>query len=263
VLNALVTHLPAEQVQRQLEYLRAVSPASRFVVCHGGRREHFDRIDHDEKLFVEDPSLRGHWRDQSYNEFLTLVFDRFIDGDASVEALFVLEYDQIVLREGFERALATLLEAAGADYLGKNCVRRDASNWIHSIRARRERRFPAYLRGISVRGEREPSIYGGLGGGFVVRRGALEAFRALDHAEGVYLEVYMPSVLHHLGFAVDDVDRVSDLYEHVVHGPVKSFEEVVDAKRRGHFFAHPFKDIERLGDVLSAPGPGGQPRVPR
>jgi hypothetical protein len=250
LLTALVTHLPAREVDLQLDYLRAVAPESRFVVCHGGEHAEFERVGHDEKLFVEDPSLRGPWMDQSYNEVLTRVHDEFVAPDLAIDALFLLEYDHVVLRGGYEDAFGDVLDSTGADFLGKNCVCRDASNWMHSVRARRDGRFTEFLRSVSVRGQVEPSIYGALGGGFVVRRRALEAFRAVEHPPGVYLEVYMPTLLHHLGFVVDDFDRVSDIYDEVVHGPPKTFEEVLAARDRGRFFVHPFKDVARLRELM-------------
>jgi hypothetical protein len=249
MITALVTHLPARQVDAQLAYLHAVSPGSRFVVCHGGERAEYEAVAHEEKLFVEDPSLRGPWHEQSYNEVVTRVFDELVAPDPGVDALFLLEYDQVVLRGGYEDEFRRLLDASGADFAGKNTVCRDASNWMHGIRARNDRRFTEFLLSTTVRGEREPSIYGGLGGGFVVTRRALEAFRRIDHPPGVYLEVYMPTLLHHLGFTIDDFDRLGDIYAEVVHGPAKSFDEVLGARRRGSWFAHPFKDVDRLHEL--------------
>ena len=265
MLNLLVTHLPAEQVDRNVAYLQAVAPGSRFAVCHGGRREDFDGVRHPEKLFIEDPSLRGPWMDQSYNEVLVRAHDEWVAGDPSVDAVFLFEFDQVILRGDFEQAFTTLLDASGADFLGKNCADRDRSNWMHAVRARRDTGFTDFLRSFSVHGERRPRLYGALGGGFVMRRAALEAFRGLDHPRGVYLEIYTATVLHHLGFRVEDIDRVSDIYDEVVHGPVKTLDEVIRAKREGHFFAHPFKDIDRLDDVLTAPGSSSDryPQPPR
>jgi hypothetical protein len=249
VITALVTHLPAGQVAVQLEYLEAVAPESRFVVCHGGERGEYEAIEYEHKLFVADPSLRGRWHDQSYNEVVTRVYDEYIAPDPSVDALFLLEYDQVVLRGGYEDEFRRLLDVSGAGYIGKNTVRRDASNWMHGIRARNDRRLTDFLLSVSVRGQHEPSIYGGLGGGFVVTRAALEAFRRVDHPPGVYLEVYMPTLLHHLGFTIDDFDRLGDVYADVVHGPAKSFDDVLGARRRGRFFVHPFKEVDRLREL--------------
>ena len=112
-----------------------------------------------------------------------------------------------------------------------------------------------FLRSISVRDQERPSLFGALGGGFVMTRAALEAFRAVSHPRGVYMEVYTATVLYHLGFRVADVDAISDVYADVVHGPLKTFDDVLEAKRRGRFFAHPFKDVDRLPDLLGAAEP--------
>lgn len=253
LLNLLWTHLDGPAVDRQIEYLRVVAPQSRFVVCHGGRRQDFDAIRHPSKLFIDDESLRTTVaRDQSAVEMLRRVHDAYAARSA-FEAMFLLEYDQIVLRGDFESAIEQLLELSGADFLGKTCVLKDANNWVHAIRARRNAEFMAFLRRISVRDE-PPRIYGCLGTGFVMRRTALEALIAVDPPALDYHEMYVPTVLHHLGFRLGDIDEISDIYEEVAYKPAKTLAQVIDAKRRGHFFVHPFKDVQLLDRVLRAPG---------
>jgi hypothetical protein len=255
LLSLLWTHLDGSAVNRQLAYLRAVAPQSRFVVCHGGRRDDFDAVHHEEKVFIEDPSLRtAIARDQSAIEMLTRVHDDFVANDG-VDAIFMVEYDQLVLRGDFEVAMEELLEASGADFLGKTCVLKDASNWIHAIRARHDPDFQAFLRRVTVRDE-PPRLYGCLGTGFVMRRRALEALIAVDPPQLVYHEMYVPTVLYHLGFRLADIDQISHVYDEVTFEPVKTLAQVLEAKRQGHFFVHPFKDVHLLDDVLRAPGRG-------
>jgi hypothetical protein len=252
LLNLLWTHLDGPAVDRQLAYLRALAPKSRFVVCHGGKRNDFDAVRHDEKLFIDDDSLRTTVaRDQSAIEMLTRVYDSCVAG-TQVDAIFLLEYDHLVLRGDFELAIEQLLDASGADFLGKTCVLKDASNWVHAVRARRDPEFMAFLRRLTVRDE-PPRLYGCLGSGFVIRRAALEALIAVDPPKLVYHEMYVPTVLYNLGYDLVDVDRISDIYEQVAYKPAKTLAQVLDAKPRGHFFVHPFKDLKQLDRVLEAP----------
>lgn len=256
LLNLLWTHLDGPTVDRQLAYLHTVAPRSRFVVCYGGGREDFEDIHHEEKLFIEDPSLRTTIaRDQSPIEMLSRVHDGFV-ADGEVDAIFMLEYDHVVLRGDFELAIEQLLEASEADFLGKTCVLKDGSNWIHGIRARRDPEFQAFLRRITVRDE-PPRLYGCLGTGFVMRRRALEALVAVAPAQLVYHEMYLPTVLYHLGYRIADIDKISDIYEQVLFEPPTTLAQALEAKRQGHFFVHPFKDVHLLDEVLRAPGPDG------
>lgn len=256
LLNVLLTHQGPEAVQANLRYLRALCPDSALVVCHGGAREDFDRISEPRKLFVEDESLRGPpTRLQSYNQLLQKVHAGYVAAQPAIDAVFVFEYDQVVLRPDFETALAQLLEHSGADFLGKNTTPRNDTNWIHALRFKRDPRFLAFLERLSVRDDPH-RLYSCLGSGFVMRRPVLERFVDVEHFVSCYVELYLPTVVHHLGFAVEDCDRVSDIYDHVVHGPPKSLAEVLEAKRQGHFFAHPFKRVDLLGQVARAPGAG-------
>ena len=246
LLGVLVTHLPADAVAAGLRYLEAVAPSSEFVVAHGGKREDFDEIATDRKVFIDDPLLRAApVTVQSYNQLLTRVHDAFVRDDPRWRAVLVLEYDQLVLREDFEATLLGLLETSGADFLGKNCVRRDGTNWLHFLRYRDDPGLLAFLRGISVREDRT-AMFGCLGTGMVLRREVLTALATMEHHEPVYVELYLPTVVHHLGFRVEDVNGVSDLYDELRWAPVFTEDEVVAAKRRGRTFVHPFKEWTRL-----------------
>ena len=257
MLNLLLTHLSGPAVDEQLRYLHDLAPGARFVVCHGGDRDEFERIAFRDKLFIEDPTLRDTLtRESSVNEILTKAWDSYVAPDPDVDAVFAFEFDQIILRGDFELALEQLLEASGADFLGKNCALRDGTNWIHAIAARHDAAFMAFLERTSVR-DRPYRIYGGLGTGFVIRRAALEAFRAVDHPARSYVEMYLPTAVYHLGFRIEDLDAISDIADEVVYAPPKTFDDVLRAKRAGHFFVHPFKKIDRLREIQHAPGPGG------
>jgi hypothetical protein len=66
------------------------------------------------------------------------------------------------------------------------------------------------------------------------------------------VELFVPSVLYHLGFDVVDVDAVSDLYSAIRWRPEFGLEETVAAKRAGRTFVHPFKLLDGLAAIRSA-----------
>ncbi len=259
LLNLLWTHLDAPAVDRQLEYLRRLAPRSRFVVCHGGQRDDFDEITHPDKLFIDDDTLRtdNAWN-QSAFKLLECAHQAFVAG-TDIETVFLFEYDHLVLRGDFELALQQLLDLSGADFVAKTCVTKDTNNWVHAIRARHDPEFMAFLGQISTRDD-PARLYGCLGTGFVIRRAALEALLAVTPPTLDYHELYLPTVLHHLGFRLADVDELSDIYDEVAYLPAKTLSQVLEAKRRGHFFVHPFKQLRHLDRIARAPGP--PPRVP-
>ncbi len=246
LLTALVTHLGPEATVATLRHLRRVAPGVRVLVCHGGRREDFDAIDTEDKVFVEDPDLRAPpITIQSYNELLRLVWERAVRDDAAIEAVYVLEYDHVVLSPTYEARVLDLLSASGADFLGKNCVDRTQSNWVHYLRYRDDPGLLAFLRAVSVRDDKE-RMFGCLGTGLVLRRGVLEALATMEHFRPVYNELYLPTVVHHLGFEVDDVTRLGGCYDHVRWSPPYDIEDALALQARGACFVHPLKDWRAL-----------------
>ena len=248
ILTAILTHLDAASVEAQLSYLRSVAPGSRFVVCHGGSRADFDGVAPEDGLFVDDPSLRGPHFDKSINDTLAAVFDACVRDDPDVDHVYLVEYDHLILSGDFEERLRELAERTGAGLLAKNATVRDDTNWSHLLRLRHDEGLNAYIERISVRddpGER----WGCLGTGLLLRRDALTAFCALADPPPSYVELFVPTAVHHLGFDVVDVDAVSDLYTDVRWLPEFGVGEALAAKRAGRAFVHPFKRLGELGEL--------------
>jgi hypothetical protein len=252
-LNAIVTHLEAEHVHESLGFLHVLSEDARFVVCHGGDREQFKRIEVASKIFVDDPTLRGPARHlQSWTRIFELVWDEYFTMDPGLDSLYLFEYDHLVLARGFEARLRELAAATGADFMGKNCVDRTSTNWEHYVRFREDERLLAHLRALSVRDDRE-RLFGCLGNGMWLSRGALKAYVEVGRHPPCYCETYVPTLLHHLGFRVVDVDAHGDLYRYVRWLPIFSAEEAIELALAGAVFVHPVKDLgatRALRDVL-------------
>jgi len=246
MLNVLVTHLAPGAVEEQLRYLRAVCPSSRFVVCYGGARDDFAELSASESVFLDDAALRGPPRTfQSYNNMLRVVWEAWVRDDDNVEALYVFEYDHLILRGDFEAALTAVMTDTDADFMGKNCTDRTGTNWEHYTRFRRDHHLLAFLAGISVR-EDPTRLFGCLGDGFLIKRDPLAAFAMTHEHPPCYGELYLPTLLHHLGFRVVDIDQASPIYADVRYEPEFSLKEVFTAKRAGTYFVHPFKDVSAL-----------------
>ena len=231
ILTLLVTHLDAAGVAASLAQF---PPHARVVVCHGGRREDFDAVEHGDKLFIEDPSLRGPVERQSYADVLGRAWREIVAADRAIDLVFLAEYDHVVLRGDFETALRRVADHSGAHFLGKNCSRRDDTNWPHALRARRDPRMRRYR-----------ELWGCLGTGMLFRRDALAAVGEAREVPG-YLELAIPTLLRAEGLRLDDVDRFSDLYAYVNAPPEKDLAALRAARSQGHFFIHPFKRVDQL-----------------
>ena len=72
-------------------------------------------------------------------------------------------------------------------------------------------------------------------------RRALDSYLSLEAHPRSYGELYVPTVLHHLGHRLVDIDAVSDLYRDVRWEPEYDLAEVLALKRSGATFVHPVK----------------------
>jgi hypothetical protein len=248
VLTAVLTHLDAERVRMHLDWLQALAPESRFVVCHGGKRSDFDAIDDDGALFIDDPSLRGPHFDKSVNATFAALHDTYVRDDPEVDHVYVIEYDHLILRKDFERSLTDLAAATGAGLLAKWAGPRNDTNWPHHIAARDDAELNRFIARVSRR-EDTAVHYGCLGTGLLFTRAAFDAFCALDDPPPAYVELFVPTIVHHLGFDVVDVDAVADLYMDVRWLPEYGVEDARRARRAGRTFIHPFKRIDALGEI--------------
>lgn len=251
-VTAVLTHLGADQVAAGTALLHAVAPDSRFVICYNGEREVFDRIDTDDKLLLDDPTLRSAG---PYLQSLTQTFEKiwkaYFQHDDACDSLYVIEYDHLVLDGAFEARLRDLATRTNADLLGKRCFDCSATNHEHYIRFRRDVRLLDHLRRLSVRDD-PTRIFACLGSGIWLSRRALEAYVTIGVHPPCYLEVYVPTLLHHLGYRVVNVDAHSDLYHEVRWLPPIDVSGVLERLDQGVAFMHPVKDQRAVGAVMDA-----------
>jgi len=250
-LNVLVSHLPAPAVEEQLGLLRRIAPEARFVVAYGGEPPDFELIRDPHKALLADPSLSGPPRSfQSYSVALELILERWLRDDPEIDSVYLFEFDHLILRGGFERALLELAARTEADMMGKCCVERNGTNWHHYTRFRNDAELHEQLRRVTVRSD-PGRIFGTLGNGMWLRRAAVEAYVAAAPHPRCYGEVYVPTLVHHLGFNVVDIDAHSRLYEPVRWEPEYSGAELARVRSAGATFAHPVKDAALRSEALS------------
>jgi hypothetical protein len=252
LITAVITHLDPRRVANLLDYLHALSPESRFVVCHGGSREDFEALPYDHALYIHDPSLRGPTREQSYTEIVRRVYESYVRDDSTVELVYFIEYDHLILSPRFEEDLEALAGRSGAGLFAKCVSPRNDSNCPHFARTRRDDRLNRFFAEVSCRDD-SAVRWGCLGTGMLFRRDALEAVATVEDPAHGYMEIFIPSLVHHLGFELVDVDALSDLYVGVRWRPGFSLHEAQAAKRAGRSFLHPFKSIEGLDRILAEP----------
>jgi hypothetical protein len=251
MLTAILTHLDARLVESQLSYLRTIAPDARFVVCHGGKRSDFDALAEPSALFIADPSLRGPHFEKSLNGTLRALYETCVRDDKTIELVYVIEYDQIILRGDFERTLTELADRTGAGLLAKWAGPRNDTNWSHYLRARNDAELDVFIEHVSHRDDPGMRL-GCLGTGLLFRRDALAAFCTLEDQPSRYCELFVPTVVHHLGFDVVDVDAVADAYMAVRWKPEFDIGGAAAEKVAGRTFVHPFKQLDALEAIRNA-----------
>lgn len=254
-LTVVLTHLDAATADEEIARLGAMDPRARLAVCHGGTQEAFDAMTFGRRARVDDPTLGGPARTlQSYDVTFRVIYERWVREDPEVGAVYLVEYDHLILRPGFTDALDALAARTGAGLLGKDASRRDHTNWEHYGRFRDDAALRAALRAVSVRDD-PTAIFGVLGNGVWLSRAALADYVAVAAHPPCYGELYVPTLLHHLGHRVVDVGAHSDLYDHVRWDPPYAASEVEALRAAGEMFVHPVKDaaVRRAAQSTNVP----------
>ncbi len=57
-------------------------------------------------MFIDDPSLRGPHFEKSINATLQTIHSTYVRDDPAVDLIYLIEYDQLILRADFEERAA-------------------------------------------------------------------------------------------------------------------------------------------------------------
>jgi len=237
VLNVILTHQPPAAVARMVAWWsRFVDPAQ-MLIAAGGSRADFAAIAHPQKVFIEDPRLHtvDHQREfQSYTGAFAAVA-KWLAGRAETHVSWC-EFDHLPLDAGFNVRQLARLEEERADVLGLHVHRVDGTNHPHYLYHQHNPDFHEYWARITQREDSEV-ILSMFGSGSFWTREAFEAVAASTEPFRVYLEIYLPTLAHHLGFRVRDVPEQNEFVQ-----VRPAFDEVVDDMRAaGAWAAHPVK----------------------
>ncbi|MEI8340583.1 MAG: hypothetical protein WCH43_03485 [Verrucomicrobiota bacterium] len=249
-IHVVITHLEPRAAAGFLSFLAQLSPGTRILCAYGGKPENFETLEWPDKFFVSDDSLRGPVRHQSYNEILTKALAQTA-GNGSADYYYFSEYDHFPLKKNYLTELEALMASSQSGLMGHSLFYANHTNWSHYLRYRDDRPFHDLLAGITCRGASK-ALYSMLANGFMMTKDALESFCAIPNHLKVYTEIYLPSVIYHLGFKVQKINALTNLYDFVRYEPAYSFEEVTGLIREGKTFCHPVKCVDRYPDLYRA-----------
>lgn len=238
-LTILLTHQPEKNVGRMLDYwIREVSGTDLWVV-HGGNRNDFDEIDFPNKSFADGARLRtrDHQREkQSYSLIFGTVAKEIVH--LRYQYIWFMEYDHIPLIPWVIDLFQEKLQREHADVVGYRLSRIDQTLSPHYLNHLIDPTFLDFFRDLSVRRDKT-AVLTMLGSGSFWRREAFDAVANVHETTPIYLEIFFPSVAHHLGF------RVREITEHnayVLPRPAKGI--TIEAARRAEAWTfHPHKTV--------------------
>ena len=239
VLNLILTHQGSAQVERTLAWWRGCVPAGDVLVAFNGREDVFDALPHPHKIRVEDPRLRtrDHVRERQSYTAVWQAASRWLTGREYTHVHFA-EYDCVPLVDDLNVRQVARLEQERADVLCYQLQRVDGTNWPHVLAYGNEPGFAAHWREISVRADRQ-TVLSMLGSSSFWTRAAFDAVAARDEPFPMYLEIYLPTLAHHLGYRLRDW---GDQNRHV-RNLGEFADRIEQARRDGAWTLHPVKTL--------------------
>ena len=206
LLWAILVHQSPAEVTGLLRYWEKLGYSQdRILFVHAGKRDDFEALSALNKVFVEDREIRTTFHPmekQSYGGALREIAGWLTTERGSrFEAVALVEYDHLPLIPDWGTRLCAGLEEEQADLLCHHLVRVDGTNASHYLYHLSDARFEDLWKGFSLREEKKLFL-NAIMTGSVWRRVTLEAVAARKESFPVYLELYLPSLAHHLGFRV-------------------------------------------------------------
>ena len=235
----LLAHQPAEQVEKMIKRWQSYCHApSQLLLGYGGAPEEFDKIDYQPKFFLDDLRLRtrDHQREkQSYSQF----FGRaaaWLEDNPECAYIYLAEYDHWPLVEDLGARLIERLRREKADVLGHQLFRRDRTSCVYYLNHLADPRFLPWLRSIS-RLRNPEVVFNMFGSGSFWTREAFLAVAEREETFPIYLETYLPTLAHHLGFRVRDFQEQNRF----IWDRGDRRRDIDRARRQGAWTIHPVK----------------------
>ena len=233
VLHVLLAHQADPLVREILSVWGRLLPRADLLLLHGGKKTDFDSASFRPKAWVEDPwlrTVRHPPEKQSYRGLFGPVAAHLSQGGWSHVALW--EGDHFPLVADWEEKILDRAARQKADVLGHSLRRIDQTNDPHLLFHRQDPEFEKHFRSISRR--LDPSVMlSFLGTGSFWTREAWEAMSRAPAGPRTYLEIDLPTTVHHLGFRVSGMGE----QDRFVRPEAASLPDCLD----GAWSVHPVK----------------------
>lgn len=239
VVTVLLTHQSQQAVDAMRAYWRDLDPKQDFIIAYGGAEAAW-QADVADLVRVDDPELRtrDHPRErQSYHGVFQAVLPRVLALGAT--HVHLAEFDEIPVVSDLNDRLLSLMASEDCDVLGHRLFRVDDTTQPHCMDHLRDADFLAYWRRISRRKE-AGVILSMLGCGSFWTSQCFAAVASLQPSMRIYLELFLPTAAHHLGYRVRPT---ADQDVFMAPEVVKSKSDLKILKEQGAWRVHPVKEM--------------------
>lgn len=240
VLNVILTHQPHTEVEKTLRWWKRHGLTHDLLIAYGGTEQMFNTLPAYPKVYVRDASLRVKdlQRDkQSYGGIWREVAG-WLGKHASEKFthIYFAEYDHLPLVSDLANRLLQRLQLEQADVLAHHLRRIDGTSspfYLHHIF---DSAFNQFWRKISVR-EDKSVVLQMHGSASFWTRAAFQAVATQPEEIRAYFEIYLPTVVHHLGFRVRDLREQNEFVRHAVSDNIS----IEAAQKKSSWTVHPIK----------------------
>jgi hypothetical protein len=237
IVTVLLTHQSRDAVVKMREYWRSLDPDQHFLIAYGGGKASW-QDDMPDLVLVDDPALRtrDHPRErQSYHGVFQSVLPRV--NELGATHVHLAEFDEIPVVGDLNDRLLSLMEKESCDVLGHRLFRVDHTTHPHASDQMKDPEFMSYLREISCRSDKKV-VLSMLGCGSFWTRDCFEAVARLCPPLRIYLEIFLPTAAHHLGYRVRPISDQDDFMAPEI---IKQKDELATYRNKGAWRVHPVK----------------------
>jgi hypothetical protein len=241
VLNLILSHQRADAVANMIAWWKECVPVESILIAFGGTKTDFDLIEHKSKFFVDDARLRtrDHQRElQSYTRLFEMAAEFLQTSNRDFDFVHFAEYDHVPMVSDLNDRQIETMKAESADVLAYHVQRVDGTNRPHFLYHVANHAFVPYWSKITVRSDPRVVLWM-FGSGSFWTREAVEAIAGIGEPFPMYLEIYLPTLAHHLGFRVRDFGEQNRFVE----GLGDLSDRIKSARSLGAWTLHPVKEL--------------------
>jgi len=247
ILWVVIVHQSPDVVESLLGYWESLGYSrERMLFVHAGNKADFEALNISNKVFVEDREIRTVYHPserQSYHGVFREVTAWMKGRD--FDAVALVEYDHLPLVPDWGEKLCAFMEKERADVLCHHLTRVDDTNASHYLYHLQDEGFRGLWKKLSRR-EEKGVFLNAIMTGSLWKRDVFDAVAAHPEPVPVYLELYLPSLAHHLGYRVRGYGKQDDFVQ------VLPMEDPFSHRwiREGAWSLHQVKSLAQFGGIV-------------